>query len=188
MKMKFLLILLWTFTSAFPLKLRMSSLSNDFHSPMIALTREVDENEKLLKLLPNLNCVCIPCIRFQEIDEEVSKLTNFLKKPRSSTEFDSVVLTSPQSASVFIKVYDSVGRPDTIQVISVGKGTSKPLIENKIKVAFEPSEATGKKLAEELPTSFGSRILYPGSALAETTLQKGLEKRGFHVRYKIKFR
>lgn len=88
-------------------------------------------------------------------------------------------------------------------VVAVGSATEKVLQEANIDVYFCPSKATANVLVEELPpiysndssteissisnhnksnTGGGSgRVLYPASAQAKTTLQTGLEQRGFCV-------
>lgn len=139
----------------------------------VALTREKGANDKLAALLPGIQWVEIPCIAF-EPGPDVNKLENLL------TDYDLIVITSPQAASVVLDVWKSKGKPQ-VKVISVGKGTSKPLIKEGITPVFEPSDATGVCLAKELPLELGRSILYPSSSLADNSLVKGLEDKGFKV-------
>ena len=41
------------------------------------------------------------------------------------------------------------------------------MLRERFEVAFEPSVANGKALAEELPAGEGDRVLYPTSAKGE---------------------
>jgi uroporphyrinogen-III synthase len=118
-------------------------------------------------------------------------------------QVDIIAITSPQSAAVFIDSWKSANNP-VVRVITVGneyqakilyhhndiviemaymvgKGTSKPLEKEGIYSAFTPSDFNAETLAKELPLSLGKTILYPTSAIAENTLQNGLEARGFTV-------
>lgn len=142
-------------------------------SPSIALTREAGANEKLLKLLRGHNCVEIPCIMFEK-GEDAKVL------PSSLSQHDIIAITSPQSAEVFIEAWIEAKQPP-VKVVTVGKGTSKSLQDMGIISAFVPSDFNAETLAKELPLSLGNSVLYPTSALAENTLQRGLEERGFKV-------
>jgi len=81
----------------------------------------------------------------------------------------------------------NLNKPVTWRIASVGSGTSKVLQANPPTgfpvVSFEPSSAYGELLGEELPQldNGTGRVLYPASAKAKTTLQDGLEARGFKV-------
>lgn len=164
----------------------------------VALTRETGANDKLAALLPEFECVELPCLAF-ETTPGASRIGSEL------AVHDAVILTSPQAAKVFLKEWNHHGRPP-VKVITVGKGTSQPLKKEGIVPVFEPSEALGKVLAKELPLeigkslilwglltnnspliitlsslSTGKRLLFPSSALAADTLASGLEERGFQV-------
>jgi uroporphyrinogen-III synthase len=91
-----------------------------------------------------------------------------------------VVLSSPQAASVFLDYWANNGKPG-VKVATVGKGSSKPLVSAGIQPCFEPSDSTAETFSKELPSTLGKRILYPTSSLAENTMQRGLESRGFQV-------
>jgi uroporphyrinogen-III synthase len=140
----------------------------------IALTREDGANDKLASLLKGCDVVEIPCIMFSA-GEDTDKLPGALK------DHDIIVITSPQAATVFLDAWAKAGKPDSLKIATVGKGTSKPLKAAGIVPVFEPSDATAETLAAEMPSSLGSSVLYPSSAIAENTLAQGLEKRGFKV-------
>jgi len=80
-----------------------------------------------------------------------------------------------------LSAWEEAGRPD-VKIASVGRGTSSAMQKKGVNPVFEPTDATAMVLAEEFPTSFGTRVLYPTSTIAEDTLQSALEKRGFEVR------
>ena len=55
------------------------------------------------------------------------------------------------------------------------------MISKGINPIFEPSDSTAETLALELPSNLGNTVLYPSSAIAENTLEKGLQSRNFKV-------
>jgi len=146
----------------------------------IALTREAGANDKLATLLSPVQkqqqweCVEIPCIAFGPGADTPAL-------PTALTNCDVVVLTSPQAANVFLESWRAAGSPASVRIATVGKGTSKPLVAAGLTPVFEPSDSTAETLAAELPVTLGPRVLYPSSAIAENTLVRGLESRGFTV-------
>ena len=139
----------------------------------VALTRENGANDKLWQLLhPKVNCYEIPCIMFDK-GADVEQLGEAI------LEYDVVVITSPQGAKVFLESWRQAGSPSPLKVVTVGKGTSKPLMEAGIEPVFEPSDSTAATLAQELPRYLGESVLYAASALADNRLVEGLLGRGF---------
>ena len=144
-------------------------------SAKVALTRELGNNEKLGALLreKNIECVEIPCIAFGP-GRDLHRLDDAI------LQCDIIVLSSPQAANVFLERWNLMKRPK-VKIATVGKGTSKPLILSGITPFFEPSDSTAATLSAELPDTYGKNVLYPTSAIAESVMQNGLEKRGFTV-------
>ena len=141
----------------------------------VALTRELGKNDRLKLLLDkDVETIELPCIMFGD-GNDLERLEAEIKL------HDIVVITSPQSANIFIKKWIEIGKPNNIKVVTVGKGTSKPLLNVGIDVIFEPSDSTAKTLAKELPLDLGTTVLYPTSNIAENKLQESLESRGFIV-------
>lgn len=139
----------------------------------VALTREKGANDKLRGLLEGIDCCELPCIMFDK-GEDIDQLKGSL------STHDLIVITSPQAASVLLDVWTQAQKP-TIRVVTVGSGSSKPLVAVGLVPLFEPSDSTAETLAEELPIHLGSTVLYPSSALADNKLVTGLERRGFKV-------
>ncbi|KAJ1409648.1 uroporphyrinogen-III synthase [Ochromonadaceae sp. CCMP2298] len=140
----------------------------------VGLTRELGANGKLLGLLEDeVECFEVPCIMF-DTGDDIDKLEAAIPA------HDIITITSPQAADVFLNVWMAIGKP-AVKVVTVGKGTSKPLIAAGIKPVFEPSDATAVTLARELPAELGTSVLYPSSALADNKLVGGLAERGFKV-------
>jgi uroporphyrinogen-III synthase len=145
----------------------------------VALTRELGANDKLKSLLHGVECIEIPCIQFA-VGEDIEKLGNAI------ISHDIVIITSPQASSIFIQSWKDANKPP-VKVVSVGKGTSKPLIVEGILPVFEPSDSTGEVLASEIPRYLGDSILYPCSALADNKVVKILLDRGFNVKIVYSF-
>lgn len=163
-------------------------------SPLIvALTREDGKNDKLrdallsnqrIRQLSKSSGVSfqineIPCIE-HALGADRDKLSSTL----AMEDFDYIVITSPEAAKILAHAWIEAGQPKLGMVAAVGKATEEKLNEFGIDVSFVPSKATATTLAKELPLSDDgntSTALYPASAKANDTLQKGLEKRGFSV-------
>ena len=151
---------------------KVSSLS--LAAPKIALTREQGANDKLLSFLSSYDCVETPCLRFEDLTVPLEKFKSKL------AVYDIVAITSPQAASVFLRLLNEVG-PHSLKVASIGAGTSEVLNKGHVSPMFEPSRATAECMASEIPLEMGKSVFYPASELADTTLSKYLQKRGFKV-------
>jgi uroporphyrinogen-III synthase len=138
------------------------------------LTREDGKNDKLRKLLEARHVACeeLPCIAFERLPG-VDDLCTALQ----DRGLGCIVLTSPEAATVFLDAWRAAGAPSLAPLATVGAGTSAVLSEAGLAVAFEPSKATGKTLAAELPPPDGA-ALYPASALASDAVEGGLKARG----------
>ena len=144
-------------------------------APYVALTRELGKNGKLQKILKQRGVECreLPCITFENLG---APLAAALKD-----EWEYVVVTSPEAASVFSEGWAAAGKPD-LSIACVGAGTKQALVELGLEPVFVPSKATGKVLAQELPGPAGcGRVLYPASAKAAKHVEDGLSARGFEV-------
>ena len=121
-----------------------------------------------------------PCIETRT-GQDLEAFENLLREESSFSEYDYIVITSPESAKVFSDVMSKAGNPSPIpQIAAVGKATKKALTNAGYDVFFVPSKATGEMLAEELPIIDKvklHRVLYPASAKAAETIQKSLEGR-----------
>lgn len=118
-------------------------------SRAVALTREQGANGALRQLLCGVDCVELPCLEFADLMSP-SELG-------ASIPIDELVLlTSPQAAKVFLRGWAAASKPP-VKIVSVGKGTTKQLLEEGLRPEFEPSQALGAVLAKELPTHLGKR-------------------------------
>lgn len=164
---------------------------------VIALTREEGKNEKLRDALMandlfeefcqsselSFRIEEIPCIEHAD-GSDTDKIVPTL----SSSQFDYVVVTSPEAAKVLASAWDEAGRPALGKVAAVGKATEQALKKFGIDTSFVPSKATAATLVVELPPSDDAvdenrptTVLYPASMKAQETLQDGLNERGFEV-------
>ena len=171
----------------------LTSQALNISSPMkVVLTREKGKNDKLMRQLANEERLKESKIMLEEIPAiehadgpDSSKLVPFLQRQRySAFTSDYVVITSPEAAHVFSIAYELSERPYIGHVAAVGAATRKTLEKLGIDVAFVPSKATAATLVKELPevtTDSATRVLYPASLQAKTTLEDGLRERGFEV-------
>lgn len=150
--------------------------------PTVFLTREREKNSPLRAELEarGLSCAELPCVEHRLLDG-AALLPELLARER----WQWVLVTSPEAGTLLADAWEAAARPP-IRVATVGPGTSKVLGPRGLDVAFEPSKATGKALAAELPEAAapasGEPVLYPASALAPNTVADGLSARGFNVR------
>lgn len=146
----------------------------------VALTREEGKNEKLIKALDQerIKPIELPCIEHAD-GPDYDRLADTIQ----GESWDYVVVTSPEAARVLASAWKppQSSTDSAPKVAAVGKATEKVLKQLGISVAFCPSKATAKVLCRELPGETGCKILYPASLRAQTTLQDGLNERGFEV-------
>jgi len=71
---------------------------------------------------------------------------------------------------------------------AVGRATTRALLGAGIEVAFQPTRASGRALAEELPIEPGQRVLAPRSDAADDGLVEMLERRGATVEPVVAYR
>jgi len=123
----------------------------------------------------------LPCISFADGPDRVRLVENL----GHSEEWAWIVITSPESADVFLDGWREAGETRGLRVAAVGGATRDRLEQAGVSVAFIPSKATGATLASELPElvpgSLEARILYPCSARAGNDLVESLSTRGYRV-------
>jgi uroporphyrinogen-III synthase len=144
---------------------------------LVVLTREAGNNGKLRALLEErgVRSMALPCITHAAA-EGLPTLAGALNE-----HWKYVVVTSPHAANVLIKVWLEIGKPP-LAVACVGKGTKAALAVGGIGTDFVPSNASAEALITEIPASLstdagGSRVLYPTSALACSTIEDGLKEK-----------
>jgi len=162
------------------------------NSIRVGLTRQLGSNQRLSELLTHeVVGVEIPCIQFLE-GEDFPKLKVDLQT------HDIIIITSPQSAKLFVSAWKSAKRP-FCNVAAIGSATASILLANDINVYFCPSVPTAAAIVSELPfhhpmsstrpvnenflkgNFYGVKVLYPTSNLADQTITRGLTSRGFNV-------
>ncbi|KAF5468316.1 hypothetical protein F2P56_012475 [Juglans regia] len=153
-------------------------------SPKVMVTRERGKNGKLIQALAEhgIDCLELPLIQHTR-GPDMDMLCSVL----SDITFDWIVITSPESALVFLEAWTAAGNPN-VNVGVVGAGTASifedvmQFSKRSLNVAFVPSQATGKVLASELPKKgIKCSVLYPASAKASNDIEEGLSNRGFEV-------
>ena len=148
--------------------------------PSVVLTREAGKNGKLAAALAQRGVLTLelPMVRTEPGEERAA-----LPRALALTEWEWVVVTSPEAASVFVDGWAVAGKPPT-RVAVVGAGTGRALLETRgLRVEFTPTLANAVSLGAELPLLPGGtrRVLYPASAKAASTLADTLTARGFEV-------
>ncbi|XP_050363017.1 uroporphyrinogen-III synthase, chloroplastic [Argentina anserina] len=164
-----------------------SSSSSDSISaaPKVVVTRERGKNAKLITSLAKkeISCLELPLIQHTPGPDR-DRLSTVL----TDTEFDWIIITSPEAGAVFLESWKAAGTPN-VKVGVVGAGTATVFEEvlqsskKSLSLAFVPSKATGKVLASELPKNQKDKctVLYPASAKAGNDIEEGLSNRGFEV-------
>ena len=177
---------------------------------VVVLTREAGKNEQMRKILASIQqqlsfdddtdkdnefvveTLEMPLVESKRNEEEAKKLVDLLK----SKTFRWIIVTSPEAANVFAKAWADAGKPEGLNIGTVGGGTTRALPtkeEMKWAKLFTPSKALGEVLAEELPldiidsdnessnSNSNREVLYPCSKKAAKTIENGLSSRGFIV-------
>lgn len=146
------------------------------HAALVGLTREVGKNGKLAKALEQLSSLStteLPCVAtvaqpgVRELRDAIEAAQGWL------------VVSSPESARVVVEHWSEKSEA---HVAAIGGGTAQVLREAGLRVEFEPSKATFRTLASELPAERYATVLYPASLKASTENVQALIERGFIVR------
>ncbi|KXZ49584.1 hypothetical protein GPECTOR_20g440 [Gonium pectorale] len=148
-------------------------------APKVLLTREAGKNDKMREALTKRGYTCIELPLIEHTDgPDRAALPDVLR--RHADQYDWVVVTSPEAASVFLEAWEQAGRPK-LRVAVVGGGTGEVVLQGGIRPEYTPSKALGKVLGSELPRVPGgnNRVLYPASAKASSDLQDSLAEAGF---------
>ncbi|KAJ1687234.1 hypothetical protein LUZ63_018624 [Rhynchospora breviuscula] len=153
--------------------------------PRVVVTREKGKNAKLINALAkrDISCLELPLITHVQ-GPDADRLSHVL----CSDSFDWIIITSPEAGSVFLEAWKAAGNP-RVRIGVVGQGTANTFLEasklpdQPLQVAFTPSIATGKVLAQELPKFDHSdcRVLYPASVKASNEIEDVLSDRGYDV-------
>ncbi len=141
----------------------------------MVLTRPPEKDAELKAGLKRLGVEArsLPVVAYEALPEGLVRLEALLTEP-----WDWVVVTSPEAAEHFGRVWASRGRPP-LAVAAVGESTRQALLRLGISARFLPPRATARDLGETLPGS--GRVLWPASARAGSDLSDGLRRRGFSV-------
>ena len=154
--------------------LKQSEIENHL-LPLVVLTREAGKNDKLkAKLEPlSIPTLELPCIAHEK-GKDYPNLVNELRTKIPS--YDYIIITSPESASVFLKALESAknfspedqkeknnsnGKENVTfidierlnqRLVTIGKAT-EDILQKKIGLysVFSPSKALGSVLGDELP-------------------------------------
>lgn len=167
-------------------------------APAVVLTREAGKNGKLAAALAQrgLSTLELPLVQTAE-GPDAGALPGVISEAARAEEeeaatsgasaraYEWIIVTSPESASVFVGGWKAAGSPKKIRVAAVGTGTARALSAAGFspRVEFTPSVANAFTLAAELPFIKNGcrRVLYPASSKAGSDLQEGLAARGFAV-------
>jgi len=143
------------------------------------LTRERGKNGKVAEMLDKkkIRWLELPLIETIEGPDR-AKLADAIR----GGSHEWTVITSPESASVFLSGWQEAGKPK-VKIAVVGEGTSRILeavnAPELLHIAFTPSKANADHLSAEIPLEgVATTVLYPASHKARPVLQKGLEARG----------
>jgi len=148
-------------------------------SPLkVALTLEDGKNRELQAAISNA-CKDLPsgALEFVEIPlihsvpgKDLAALEFILEKFALSDEredslpFDIVMLTSPESARIFVEGWQRLPEEMRIKqppaMVCICQRTAAVLQAAGLEPSFQPSVASEKTLAAELPHCFGRRVLY----------------------------
>lgn len=148
--------------------------------PQVVLTREKGKNGELGSMLDRKQ---IRWLEMPLIESTQGADRAILADAIREQKHEWTVITSPESASVFLGGWREAGKPK-VKIASVGEGTSRILEAvnepELLQIAFTPTKANADHLSAEIPleSESGTTVLYPASEKARQTLQKGLEGRG----------
>ena len=163
---------------------------------VVVLTREAGKNEQMRKIVSqppfgeNVSVLEMPLVESVPAED-----AERLRETLETKQFQWIIVTSPEAAKVFTNAWVEAGKPEGLNIGTVGGGTTRALpSQEEMKWArlFTPTKALGEVLAEELPLNLDDgdskdsknsnrEVLYPCSKKAAKTIQNGLSSRGFTV-------
>jgi uroporphyrinogen III methyltransferase/synthase len=150
----------------------------------IVVTRAREQASELVDLLRDANAEAIefPLIKTTPPADAYAALDSAVADLKS---FDWLVLASATAVQAFFDRLREAGKDaralGLVQVGAVGPATADALLQRGIVADFQPLEATGKALGEQLPVDAGARVLIPRSAIGEAVLPERLASRGAQV-------
>jgi uroporphyrinogen-III synthase len=166
---------------------------------VVVLTRESGKNGQMRKILsqPPFGEDVVSVLEMPLVESVPAEDSEKLRGALETKKFQWIVVTSPEAAKVFTKAWVEAGKPEGLNIGTVGGGTTRalpPREEMKWARLFTPSKALGEVLAEELPLDLDEdssnddssansnrEVLYPCSKKAAKTVENGLSSRGFAV-------
>lgn len=155
-------------------------MSSELAGRTVILTREAPDNAALAARLrrESAEVVELPCVRIEAL-ADTRPLCDAIAALRDE---DWLVLTSRHGA-------DAVARcgPARAAVAVIGHATAERWRAHGLRVDFEPTVATGERLARELPARGGIALL-ARSDRALPDLPRILRGRGFVVREVVAYR
>lgn len=146
----------------------------------VIITRSAEGNRSLANLLKEkgMEPILVNTIRLQppktwrHIDESIAKLN----------EYDWLIFTSGAGAAFFAERFRKLGTKNTSRIAAVGPGTAAKLRSLGFSVDFIPTTYTTRKLAEELPDTYGRKVVAFRSNLGSAKMKKILIRRGFLIK------
>lgn len=96
------------------------------------------------------------------------------------SEFEWMVVTSPEAAAGIIHAWRQARCPALPKVAAVGRATAGAFDAVGVTVSFVPSRATGRTLCAEFAEGDG-RVLYATSLKAGRDIEEGLRGKGYDV-------
>jgi uroporphyrinogen-III synthase len=156
-------------------------VSSELAGKTVVLTREAPDNAALAARLRqwSVEVIELPCVRIEPV-ADVRPLRDALAVLR---EDDWLVLTSRHGADAVA----SCG-PVRAAVAAVGDATAQRSRELGLRVQFRPTQATGERLARELPARGRRVALLARSDRALPDLAAILRDRGFDVSEAVAYR
>ncbi len=143
----------------------------------VIVTRAADQADELLAELAavGLEGVLVPAIAI----EPVAPGGELDRAARGLGDYAWVVLTSANGAGAVVRAAERVSSPlDHPRWAALGRATANALRSAGVTVDLEPTEASGRGIAVELPVTAGERVLIVRGDLAGTDLAARLRARG----------
>jgi uroporphyrinogen III methyltransferase/synthase len=144
----------------------------------VAVTRPAGERDELGTLLAQRGAHVIdaPVVA---IEPRIKGLTT---DERMASRWDWIVFTSANAVRVFFSALADAGKDARAlggtKIAVIGPATARVVREHGVIPDFEPSAASGRTLADELPRVSGAPVLLPVSTLARDEVESTLRRRG----------
>lgn len=151
--------------------------------PCLIMTREAGKNDRMKYELESILSDSIDIVEIPSIETILTRDYNeLLKLAHSLHLFDAIILTSPESAKIFLSTIDKNEIRIQCKIFCVGDGTAQYIRERlPQQEIYISTRSNAESLTREIQSKRGSKYLFATSVNSEASLYTSLTRAGLDV-------